>query len=519
MLFHKIQLKSVGDISLRLFLTCWFVYTLHFATNTVREIYPALSLAENLSFDVSEYLGFHPDIFEIPGRGAYINNNPGASLLGAIPYAVTRPAIDQIVGRVNTARITSNGEVPEYDTIYPMAREFYRQAYEKGLDIKFGLAAGVMQAFLMAPLSALSVVVMFFILANLTKSTQKALMLALLFGFATPVFYRTAQLNHNLLEGIFAFFAFVLLWRPWDTPEKPGKPYYLTAGLIAGWTIVLDYSGIIVVLIIGLYAFFRWYSQPREERRLADLARFGIGIMISALVLLGYQWLAFGNPFYPAQHYMPQTTFSGYGYQGLDWPQLDLIWLLSFGSQYGIFISAPLLLLVLYIPGWLNNKIRLIGKLETWTILFFSIALLLFTAANQFSRMQFNSGIRHIVPVIPFLFLIAAGVYLRLPTWLAIVFGVFATYWSWALAMYRDVEQGLGIYEAIIQITSRGPQLPWLSTLQSLGLVPSWMSAWIVFTFAGVVLLAIWSVRFPRFTFEWSMSFQKNNNKLTHHDN
>jgi hypothetical protein len=492
MLIKKLQLNSVGDISLRLFLTCWFVYTLHFATNTVREIYPALSLGDHLSFDVSEYLGFHPDIFEIPERGVFINNNPGASILGAIPYTIARPLVDQLVHRVNVARAASNAEAPEYDTIYPMAKEFFQRAYEQGLDIKFGIAAGVMQAFLMAPITALSVVVMFLILVNLTKSTRKSLLLAILFGFATPIFYRSAQLNHNLLEAIFAFFAFVLLWRPWDKLGNSGKPYYFIAGLLAGWTLVLDYSGAIVIIVIGLYAVARWNNQPDGEKNLADLARFVIGVGLSVLALLLYQGFAFGNPFYPAQHYMPQTTFSGFGYQGVDWPQLDLIWLLSFGMRYGLFVSAPLLLLVLYIPGWLDKNIRIVGKLETWTILIFSLAFLLFTAANQFSRMQFKL--------------------LRLPTWLAIIIGVFTTYWSWALAMYRDVEQGLGVFEAIIQITSQGPQLPWLSTLQNLGLVPSWGSAWMVLVFAAIILWVIWSIRFPNITFKWPMMFQRNNN-------
>ena len=55
-------------IAWRLFLTCWLVYGLHFATNTVRDIYPALSLGDHLSLDVSEYVGLHPDIFEIPAE-------------------------------------------------------------------------------------------------------------------------------------------------------------------------------------------------------------------------------------------------------------------------------------------------------------------------------------------------------------------------------------------------------------------------------------------------------------------
>ena len=202
------------------------LYVLHFATNTVREIYPALSLGDHLSFDVSEYVGFHPDIFEIPGRGAFINNNPGASILGAIPYALMRPLIDQSRRARAATSVRRLRHAGEYKTIYPMAREFYRKARARGLDIKFGLAAGVMQALCMAPLSALSAVVMFYVLASLIPSQRWAAALAFLYAIGTPVFYRTAQLNQNLLVSHCAFFAFVLLWRPWDEPTAPRRPHY-----------------------------------------------------------------------------------------------------------------------------------------------------------------------------------------------------------------------------------------------------------------------------------------------------
>src|SRR4030042_5554731 len=141
----------IRRVAIRLFVICWLVYTLHFATNTVREIYLALSLGDHLSFDVSEYQDLHPfDIFEIPGRGAFINNNPGASILGAIPYTLSRPIIDRVVERVKRTRASSPGPIREYNSIYPLAREFYQKTRAKGLDIKLGLAASVMQAFLMA---------------------------------------------------------------------------------------------------------------------------------------------------------------------------------------------------------------------------------------------------------------------------------------------------------------------------------------------------------------------------------
>jgi len=118
------------------FVTCWLVFVLHFATNSVRELFPAITLGESLSADVSDFVGLHPDIFELPGRGAFINNNPGASILGAIPYALVHPLVDRAVALVQQARAAGGQPEPEYDSPYPLAREFYREARARGLDVK-----------------------------------------------------------------------------------------------------------------------------------------------------------------------------------------------------------------------------------------------------------------------------------------------------------------------------------------------------------------------------------------------
>lgn len=494
---------SLRGTAWRLFLTCWLIYALHFATNIVREIYPALSLGDHLSFNVIEYLDLHPDIFEIPGKGAYINNNPGASILGSVPYGFTRPLIDRIVNEVEISRQGMEQKPPQYDTIYPKAQEFYEQAYRLGLDIKFGLAAGVMQVFLMAPLSALSAVVMFYVLSFRSGSQKKALFLALLFAFATPVFYRAAQLNHNLILAIFAFFSFVLLWHPRDINKNPTKTEYLVAGLLAGYTVVLDYSGLVTLLFLGIYAILRWRSLRDDRKSYLDLILFSSGVALSLGILLLYQWQIFGNPFLPAQNYMPPRHYAVVGYRGMDLPHLDLLWANAFGMRYGLFLSAPLLLLALYFPAWYRNnggtnkKPNLLGNLETTIILLLTLFAFLFTAANQFSRLQFNSGVRHMVPVVPFLFLLAADVLLLMPKPLAIVIGIISTYWSWALAMYRDVEQGFGVFESLIAITTGGPRLPWLVTLQRMSLVPEWMSVYLILIVCAGLIGALWYLPIP----------------------
>jgi len=488
---NKFRQMTTRGIAVRLFLTCWLIFALHFATNTVREIYPALSLGDRLSFDVSEYEGIHPDIFTLEGRGTFINNNPGASIMGAIPYALARPVTDRVIARVQASR-AAHPQPPaaEYDTIYPMAQEFYRQAREKGFDVKFGLAAGLMQGFLMAPVSAFAAVVMFWMLLSLTGNRRASVLLALLFALATPVFYRTAQLNQNVLLACFALFSFALLWRPW---KAQAKPFYFLAGLCAGWTVVLDYSGLVACLALSGYALARWLSVEKENRQTSDLIKFAAGVAVCALVLMAYQWACFGNPILPAQSYMPPANFTDQGYRGFSLPSLDLLWQTAFSMRYGLFTSAPLLLLAFFAPVWLRRESRFLENRELLFVLGLIAAFFVFCAANQYGRMQFNTGVRHIVPVVPFMFLLAANVLMKMPRLPAVLIGILATYWSWCLVMYRDVEQGFGIFEAIRHVTLEGFRLPWMVTLERMGFVQN-ASAIPLFLLCGVVIWALWSV-------------------------
>ena len=48
---------------MRLFLTSWILFGLMFATNFVREHYPALALVEDGSYRLDRYYELHSDIF------------------------------------------------------------------------------------------------------------------------------------------------------------------------------------------------------------------------------------------------------------------------------------------------------------------------------------------------------------------------------------------------------------------------------------------------------------------------
>lgn len=496
---------TTRQIAWRLFLTAWIVYTLHFATDIVREHYPALALGDHFSFNLDGYCGMHPDLFETPGRGCHIGNNPGVSMLAAIPYVLARPIIDPIVARIQARRLaTGQTEPPAFNTEWANGRRFYAMAWQKGLDIKLGLAAFVMQAFCMAPASAASVVLVFLTLRGVLGRDQAAMWLALLYAFGTPVFFRTGFLNHNLMLGLFAFAGFLVVWNPSGSQRLRVRTRDLVCGLGAGIAILFDYSGAVFIATLFAYvAVKRWREGGLSEAVRGGIA-FVAGTLPGVLLLWFYQWKAFGNPFLPGQHWMPPVEFIDRGYRGYQFPpDPGLFGMLLFDYRFGLFVAGPILLLALALP-WVNRRGRAaVPWLEQLALLGIPFAMVLFFSGSNYTRLQFNTGIRYLAPIVPFLFVPAAVVLSRMRPLSAYAWALLAVVVSWPLAMYREVERPLGILDPIVRTFSGGFALPALTTLsQTTGQYGDFLSKGVtpiaLFGLAGAVIYGLWSPRFRR---------------------
>jgi hypothetical protein len=443
----------------------------------------------------------HPDLFEKEGYGWHIGNNPGASMVGAIPYVLARPIIDPIVQSVLRNRAASGlTEPPSYASPWPMAREFYNEAWRRGLDVKFGLAAFVMQALAMAPTSALGAVLMFGAMRFLVRSDRLALQLSLLYAFGTPVFLRTGYLNQNLMLGHAAFLGFLLLWNPTSSNRLSTRTRYLIAGLAGGFALLCDYSG--AVLLAGL--FFYGFAKHRIDGSTRNAVRasgwFMLGSLPPILTLWFYQWNSFGHPFLPGQHWMPPVEWIDRGYQGYGPPQIELILALAFDHRFGLFVSCPLLLLALVYPFLARDR-RLPG-LELTFLLVISAAFLLFFSGSNYTRLQFNTGIRYMSAILPFLYIPAALALVRLPRMAIGLIVVLSITESWCLAMYRDVESPLGVLNPVLHVFLGGFQLPLLTVLSRMGstygdfsvITPSPLP---LFALAGAVIYVLWQGTTP----------------------
>jgi hypothetical protein len=345
-----------------------------------------------------------------------------------------------------------------------------------------------MQVFCMAPVSALGAVAMFYLLLRLLGSVRSALWLSLLYAFGTPVFFRTGFLNHNMMLGHVAFLGFLVLWNPDQEIRWPDWVRYFLSGVAGGMCLLFDYSG--VVLLGGLFLYV-----AAKTANIRATAMYVAGSIPPILLLWLYQWRSFGNPFLPGQHWMPPVEWIEVGYQGFTSPQPDLLFHLLFDYRYGLFTTCPLMLLALLAPWW--NRKRAIPRLEFAALLMIPLALLLFCSGISYTRLQYNNGMRYLAPLLPFLFVPVALVWTRLPRTLAYVIAIAAVAQAWSMAMYRDVERGLGVLEPILHVFLGGFQLPMLSVISRMkgqfgDYTANGASPLPMFALAGALIFVIW---------------------------
>ena len=478
-----------------LFVSCWFVLTLHFATNIAREHYPAMALAEHGTLAVDEYVGLHPDIFVAPNGHAYINNNPGVSMLAAVPLFLARPALRAAAEHGRRQVAASAGRVSaDYDDPRPNRLRFYRQVRERGLDIKFGVVSVVTAAFFMAPLTAFAGVAFYDLLRARRLPPRRALFYGFLVVLGTPFFFRSGYLNHNQILGVAVFSAFVLLWQPRQRDRRPRTARLLAAGALGGFAVLCDYSAAVPLLFLFAYAVLRLASPPARfelSPMLKGAATFAAAAAIPVAVLLAYQWAAFGSPWRPAQVLMPETTYSGQGLRGMSWPSADLFIANLFDLRFGLLAFCPLL--VLGVPGLWVAPEPWFSKGEKRLLATGAVGFLLFCSANQFARMQWNTGVRYLVPLVPFLMLGVVVVLERMPARIRYAIAIVAFTQAWVMSMVRE-----SVPESFASVVANGPQLPWLTVLGKMA--PQYLPgldgpppAWPVFLLAAALLGVLWS--------------------------
>jgi hypothetical protein len=456
----------------RLFLTCWIVFSLHFATNVVREHYPAFSLIENGDFKLDEYAGFHSDIFEHRDGHHYIGNQVTASVIAAIPLLLFDPILDWLeeVGKRRVA--ARDGPAGEYETEYPNRREFFRKVQERGLDLRFGAATVVTSVFLMAPLTALFAVLMLDALLRRNVPEIRALWLAILFALGTPIAYRAAVLNHNMFLAMAIFGSFLLLW-PQSLRAVPLSAHRrFWAGFLAGLDVALDYAGVVPLFCLFGYLLLT-HGRGREiGAAFRSAPAFILGSIPPLLFLLWSQWISYGNPFLPGQLWMPeQNIYVSVGARGFTLPDPEIFLLNLIDLDWGMYTFGPLLILGLLPARFARREALILPRRERRFVSVLVLAFMLFCASNQYSRLQWNTGFRYLLPLVPFIFLALSDHLVGMRTSRLALISVPVLLHSWVLSMVRYAPGLRGQPEAIpenwCRFLAEGVQFRWLNVIKS----------------------------------------------------
>jgi hypothetical protein len=122
-----------------------------------------------------------------------------------------------------------------------------------------------------------------------------------------------------------------------------------------------------------------------------------------------------------------------------------------------IFASCPLLLAAVAAPF---VRQTLLTKRQTWFLSLFFVLFWGFFSSVNYTRLQYNTGVRYMAPMIPVLFLTTAAVLSRLSRPVLYGVTVAAVAQAWCMAMYRDVERGHGVADPLLHVLLGGFQLP-----------------------------------------------------------
>lgn len=215
--------------------------------------------------------------------------------------------------------------------------------------------------------TALACACLFLIALELGSNVSGAAFASLGMGLATPIWaYATLFWGHALAGAclIFGFAAAVVL-----RESRGGTSdlfWGLVVGLSAGWATVSEYPAAPASAILAILALAQVWAGGTARRWRTALG-VGAGAIACVLVLMYYQYVAFGSAIHPSYSYYQAGAFPWmqHGYMGLTYPRIDVMFKLLFGCRRGLFFAAPLLVTAPFGLRILwknkNNSIRYAG--------------------------------------------------------------------------------------------------------------------------------------------------------------
>jgi hypothetical protein len=202
--------------------------------------------------------------------------------------------------------------------------------------VYFALVLMIVSFATVAVPSALLGVVLYRFLELFGLATGWRVMVALIYGLATPAFpYSNAFVGHQQVAALLfgSFWLVFLIGRQRLSPR-----WMLVVGFLLGWTLITEYPAALIIAGIGLYAII---ILP-DRRWIVGAALAGIPPLA---LMMAYNYAIFGTVLPVGYKYSElwQAEHQS-GFMSLAGPNREALWGITFSVHRGLFLLAPVLL-------------------------------------------------------------------------------------------------------------------------------------------------------------------------------
>jgi len=328
--------------------------------NEQSRIYLITAIVDHISLSIDEEIkrfGDTIDISRYNGK-AYCDKAPGLSFLG-VPFYVLLKLASSIFG---------------FKLSYPIILKFLRTV-------------------LLSIPSAFFSLIVLSVLKRFTRDFQLSLVMTIFYSLGTIAFTYSNLLFGHQLGAITVFLLFYLIIE--NIQER--KLIIFISGFIAGYAVVIEYPLILIASVLSIYQLIVLKNRWR-------FFYFILGGLIPVIILLTYNYYAFGSILSTGYAHIANPAFAQYhkeGLMGVTTPRLSALVGSLFSSMRGVFYFMPLLIFSLYglYIMWKDQKNRSYG------IVIGVITLLMLYFISSFSYWQAGGTVsqRHLTGLIPFL--------------------------------------------------------------------------------------------------------------------
>lgn len=382
---HLLRRFRVDILLFLVLLACYAYFPPRWADwNQNSRLNLTLAIVDDGSFQIDRFVANTGDYAKYNGH-YYSDKAPGTSFLAVPVYAAVRPLLQTAPVQQLIERIGSSAAFGE--TLRPDGSGL---ATDK---VYFALVLMIVSLVTVAVPAALLGVVLYRFLALFGLGAGWRMVIALIYGLATPAFpYSNAFIGHQQVAAML----FGSFWMAFLIGQRRLSPRWsLVIGVLLGWTLITEYPAALIVAAVGLYLL----AVLPDRRWIVGAALAGVPPLA---LMMGYNYAIFGtvlpvgykySELWQAEH---QT-----GFMSLAGPNREALWGITFGVHRGLFLLAPVLLIGLagFVAWWRTGAHRRELAVCAWAVASF----LLFNGSSVMWSGGFGVGPRYLVPMLPFL--------------------------------------------------------------------------------------------------------------------